>query len=604
MKSSLYRWGVVVVAFLVALYLLTPTIIDWSDGKLDGAPGSTDGVASLFLETNEATGQVTWEGIQPLTLGLDLQGGLLLQYHVYVDRAVQDRLTRMASDLEERLAQEKEGLEVEAVHPPGETYIDVTLADPADKDLFTEEFMTFFPSMLLTDTGSNTMRLEMDPNYIDETKDFAVTQAIETIRSRIDALGVAEPSITRQGMSDIVIQLPGIQEENIERAKELIGQTAQLRFQMVDDDGTNQFFGQFRGQLPAGFALRSIDGGYFSVTHQSKDALKEFFAGRAPDDRAIGYQFHPVYIDRENGVIDEQQSYWKTYLVYREAELTGDYIQDARVAVDQQFNRPYVSLNFDAKGAELFGNTTTEYTGQRFAIMMDDEVNSAPVINEPILGGRAQITLGSMQSYTEIQKEAQDLVIALRHGALPAPIERQFETIVGPTLGQDSIDSSMRALMVGSILVILFMLIYYRRSGFISTIALTLNLVLIMAGLAALGATLTLPGIAGIILTVGMAVDANVIIYERIREELVVRKKPVRVAVKEGFDLAFSAVLDANITTGIAALVLLQYGTGPIRGFAITLLIGIVSTLFTAVYVTRILFDDWMQRSKKDTLSI
>ncbi|WP_158542377.1 protein translocase subunit SecD [Lujinxingia litoralis] len=604
MKSSLYRWGLVVVAFLVALYALTPTILDWSDGALDGKPASTDGVASMFLEVDPTTEQITWTNVQPLTLGLDLQGGLLLQYHVYVDRAVQDQLTRMAGGIEERLREVQPDVQVEATHPDGETYIDVTLGQADDRKLFTEEFMSNFPSLTRSDTGSTTLRLQMDPNYIEETKEMAITQAIEKIRLRIDALGVAEPSVTRQGLSDIVIQLPGIREENIERAKDLIGQTAQLRFQMVDDSGTNQFFGQFRGQLPAGFALRSIDGGYFSVTHQDKEALQEFFAGRVADDRAIGYQFHPVYQDREKKVLDEEQSYWKTYLVYREAELTGEYIQDARVAVDQQFNRPYVSLTFFPEGAKIFAETTTEYTGQRFAIMMDDEVNSAPVINEPITGGRAQITLGSMQSYTEVQQEAQNLVIVLRHGALPAPIERQFETIVGPTLGQDSIDSSMRALLVGSILVILFMLIYYRRSGVISTIALTLNLVLIMAGLASLGATLTLPGIAGIILTVGMAVDANVIIYERIREELVVNQKPVRVAVKEGFDKAFSAVLDANITTGIAALVLLQYGTGPIRGFAITLLIGIVSTLFTAVYVTRILFDDWMQRTKSEKLSI
>lgn len=598
------RWGLVLVALLIALYVLAPTMIDYSSGKLDGNPGSTDGFASHFVDPPDREGgEATWTGFQPITLGLDLQGGLLLQYHVFVDRAVQDRLERMQNDIQERLENQRPGIDVTVNHNRGQTHLDIRFATTSDRDLINDDFMSHFPQFNRVDLGGGVIRLTMDDDYIDETKGFAVEQAIETIRSRIDALGVAEPSIARQGLSDIVIQLPGIRDEDVERAKRLIGQTAQLRFQMVDDDGTNQFFNQFRGQLPAGYALRSIDGGYLSITHRTKEGLQQFFEGRIPRDRIIGYQFHPVYIDREEGILDEEQSYWKSYLIHRQTEMTGDYIQDSRVAIDQQFNRPYVALNFDARGAEMFARTTTENVGKRFAIMMDDEVNSAPVINEPITGGRAQITLGSMQSFAEIQREAQDLVIILRHGALPAPLELQFETLVGPTLGQDSIDSSFRALMIGSALVIFFMLLYYRRSGAISTLALTLNLIFIMAFLAGIGAVLTLPGIAGIILTIGMAVDANVIIYERIREEYVLGK-PMKEAVNEGFSKAYSAVFDANITTGIAALVLLQYGTGPIRGFAVTLLIGIICTLFTAVFITRLLFVEWLHRTKTNKLSI
>jgi preprotein translocase subunit SecD len=604
MKNTLTRWSIVVVALIAAIYALTPTYIDWSSGSLDGKPGFMDGVASYFVEPPATEGQeATWKGRSPLTLGLDLQGGLLLQYHVYVDRAVQDRLERIERDISERLENSRPGINVEVRHLRNTNHIDITFANASDRDLLDDDFMGHFQQLNRIDMGAGRIRLSMDEDYIDETKGFAVEQAIETIRSRIDALGVAEPSIARQGLSDIVVQLPGISDEHVDRAKRLIGQTAQLRFQMVDDSGTNTYFNQFRGQLPEGFALRSIDGGYLSVTHQDKEMLERYFEGRYPRDRIIGYQHHPVYIDRELGIIDEMQSYWKTYLIYRETEVTGDYIQDARVAIDQQFNRPYVAMNFDARGAELFAVTTTENVGQRFAIMMDDIVVSAPVINEPITGGRARITLGSMRSFTEIQEEAQDLVISLRHGALPAPLELQFETLVGPTLGQDSIDSSIRALIVGSLLVILFMLLYYRASGAISTIALTMNLVFIMAGLAFLGATLTLPGFAGIILTVGMAVDANVIIYERIREEYVLGK-PMKESVNEGFAKAYSAVFDANITTGLAALVLMHYGTGPIRGFAVTLLIGIFCTLFTAVYVTRLFFVEWMHRTKKTKLSI
>ena len=604
MKSALYRWGIVLVAFVAALYVLTPTMLDWSTGQLDGEPVTTEGFASHFVEAPEHEGQeAEWKNFEPLTLGLDLQGGLLLQYHVYVDRAVQDRLERMEDDIEERLLRQNPDIDVDVRHVRGEIYLDLEFADSDSMRLVDDDFMGFFPNFEVSDIGNNTLRMEMFEEYIEETQDFAITQAIETIRSRIDALGVTEPSIARQGANDIVVQLPGIGEDNVDRARDLIGQTAQLRFQMVDDEGTNQFFSQFSGQLPQGFQLRRIGGGYQSITHQDKEALQDFFEGRVPEDRIIGYQHHPVYIDEEAGILDEDRSYWLTYLIYRDTEVTGDYIQDARVAIDQDFNRPYVALNFDATGADMFAETTTENVGQRFAIMMDDEVQSAPVINEPITLGRARITLGDMQSYTEIQQEAQDLVIILRHGALPAPIELQFETLVGPTLGQESIDSSMRALLVGSLLVIFFMLFYYRRSGGVSTVALMLNLTFIMAVLAGLGATLTLPGIAGIILTVGMVVDANVIIYERIREEWVAGK-PMKESINEGFGKAYSAVFDANITTGIAGLVLLQYGTGPIRGFAVTLLIGIAATLFTAVYVTRLLFVEWMERTKTNKLSI
>lgn len=602
MSSTMYRWGAIALAVLIALYILAPTAIDWSDGKLDGESDATGAFASFFVG-KDAKGQTTWKRSQPITLGLDLQGGMLLQYHVYVDRAVEERLERMASDIESRIQTVAPGTEAKVTLPQGALAVVVEFTDPASKSILNEEFMSFFPSLNRIDTGRTSLRLEMDRAYIDETKGFAVTQAIETIRSRIDSLGVAEPSITRQGASDIVVQLPGLREEDGERAKRLIGQTAQLRFQMVDDEGTNAFFGQFRGNLPEGFALRSIDGGYLSITHQSKEALQEFFKGKVDPEHMIGYQFNPVYINKAEGLIDDERSYWKTYYIMRKTELTGDYIQDARVAVDPQFNRPYVAMNFDSKGAELFANTTTQNTGKRFAIMMDDVVNSAPVINEPITGGRAQITLGSMRSFMEVQQEAQDLVIALRHGALPAPIERQFETLVGPSLGQEAIDSSLKAMFLGSLIVVLFMTVYYRKSGVISVIALALNVLFVMAGLAALGATLTLPGMAGIILTVGMAIDANIIIYERIREELLAGR-PVRESVNEGFDKALSAVMDSNITSAIVGLVLLQYGTGPVKGFAVTLLIGIGSTLITAVVLTRMMFSIWMSRKKSPGLSI
>lgn len=594
MSSNKLRWAIVLLAIVGAAYGLAPTFIDLSDGKLDGEFSEDQGELAQWI--------IDESGSQPLTLGLDLQGGLLMQYHVLVDKAVQDKLDRMAVDLETRLKNRNEGLDVTVTHDYGDQFIIVDFANPEDTEKLDEDVMSYFTSLKQVEMGGGKFNLSVDEEYITETKDFALQQAIETIRQRVDALGVAEPSITRQGTSDIVVQLPGLKEDDVERAKRLIGQTARLEFRMVDDDGTNAFFNRFSGQLPQGFSLRVIDGGYRSVTHKDKEALKKFFEGKVPETHLLGYQHHPVYLDSEKEELDEERSYWKTYYVFKEIELTGDYIQEARTSVDQRFNKPYVALNFDSKGADLFGELSANNVGKRMAIMLDDNVQSAPVFNEAIPGGRAQITMGSLKSYGELLAEAEDLVIVLRHGALPAPIERQFETVVGPSLGSDSIAASSRALQVGLLAVIIFMLFYYRFSGFVSTLALFLNMLFVVSALAAIGATLTLPGIAGIILTIGMAVDANVIIFERIREE-VDAGKVAREAIDVGFDKALSAVIDANVTTGIAGLVLLQYGTGPVRGFAVTLLIGIVSTIFTAVFISRLLFDSGLA-SRNEKVSI
>lgn len=592
MSATSIRWFVVILSLVAAAYGLAPTFLDAGDGKLDGEVPYEGEAVEFFLEHG-----------QPLTLGLDLQGGLLLQYNVLVEKAVQDKLDRAAADLRTRLEEKREGVQVEVTHPYGEDHIIVKFQTEADGELLDDDLLSFFTSMKRVDVGGGTFHLVMDPEYVEQTKEYAIQQAIETIRQRVDALGVAEPSITRRGKSDIVVQLPGLKEDDVERAKKLIGQTAQLEFRMVDDAGTNAFFNSFSGKLPEGFQLRIIDGGYRSITHKDKEQLKKFFKGRVDDAHMIGYQFHPIYEDKLNDIIDEKRSYWKSYYVFRNVELTGDYISEASVQIDQRFNRPYVALNFDSKGAELFGELSSNNVGKRMAIMLDDNVQSAPVFNEAIMGGRAQINMGALASYNEVLAESEDLVIVLRHGALPAPIEKQFETVVGPTLGQDSIDKSIVAFTVGLLLVVLFMGVYYRVSGLVSILALLLNMVFIMSVLAGIGATLTLPGIAGIILTIGMAVDANIIIFERIREEILAKKKP-REAAALGFEKALSAVMDANVTTGIAGLVLLQYGTGPIKGFAVTLLIGIVSTIFTAVFISRLIFDSWLVRGNKETLSI
>ena len=600
-----YKWGLVIAVVVLAAWGLGPTVLDMaSDGTLDRdlVQETEDGEKVKGIDNPVADWMM--KNGTPLTLGLDLQGGLLLQYKVLIEKAVQDKLDRMAQDVETRLTDTKEGLQVDVKHPDGTYYIKVAFANESDRNLIDTDFMANFTNVEEVGKGEGVVHLEMTDDYIEQTEKFAVKQAIETIRQRVNSLGVTEPSITRRGRSDIVVQLPGLKEEDRERAKELIGQTAKLRFRMVDDEGTNSFFQNLRSQLPTKqFKLRRMNN-FLTITHPKKQTLRDYFEDKVDEDHIIGYEYMPVYKDRENKVIDEKKSYWKSYYLFEETKLTGDRIQDARVSVDQRTQRPVVSLTLDSKGAEIFADLTRKNVDKRFAIMLDDEVQSAPVINEPIPGGRAQISMGALQSYAEIQQEAQDLVIVLRHGALPAPIELQYQTAVGPTLGQESINSSTRALMLGSILIILFMLVYYMKSGAVSVAALLFNLIFIMAALAGLGATLTLPGIAGIILTVGMAVDANVIIFERIREEIRAGNIPGE-AVNAGFDKALSAVIDANVTTGIAALVLMQYGTGPIRGFAVTLLIGIISTIFTAVFISRLLFDTWLSGDpKKESFNI
>ncbi len=592
MNANSFRWSVVGIAILIAIAALLPTGFDAMDGDLDG---------DIQPANKNALVDVIATQVSPINLGLDLQGGLLLQYRVMVDQAVEDKLDRMATDVEKRLLA-KDAKGAKATYTYGDSYIGVKFNDAAEAAKLDDSILSFFSSLKKLEVSSTEFRLAMDEQYIDETKEYAVTQAVERIRQRVDGLGVAEPAITRQGKGDIVVQLPGLDKKDVERVKKLIGATAQLQFRMVDDAGNNAFFNRFSGKLPKGFQLRNV-GGNRSVTHHDKDMLIKFFKGKVPNDHFIGYQKHKIYKDIEKTDIDLEKSYWKTFYVFRKVNLTGDYVQNASVQTNSQTNRPYVALEFDLKGADLFGELSSNNVGKRMAIMLDNEVQSAPVFNEAILGGRCSITMNTMQSYADVIADSTDLVTALRHGALPAPIEKQFETLVGPTLGQDSIDASTKAFLYGLLLVIFLMIIYYKGSGVLSIVALTLNMLFILTGLAAIGATLTLPGIAGIILTVGMAVDANVIIFERIREELDSGMN-AREAMLAGFEKALSAVIDANITTGIAGLVLLQFGTGPIKGFAVTLLIGIVSTIFTAVFISRMLFETWLSKGDKDTLSI
>ncbi len=386
--------------------------------------------------------------------------------------------------------------------------------------------------------GGMHLILEVDTSKlsVNEAKD-APQRALEVIRNRIDQFGVLEPVIQQQGEKRILVQLPGITDR--ERAKEIIGRTAHLEFKIVADD---------------------------------PEIVKKVIGGESVD----GYELK---------TLKNRDGKEEKIVIEENAVLTGDMLTDATTEFSQQgFGQPYVSLEFNDKGADLFSDITGMNVNRRLAIVLDGEVNTAPVIRERIPSGRAQIT-GNFSV-----QEAKDISLILRAGALPAPVEIIEERSVGPALGKDSVEKGIRAILTGGLMVLCFMAIYYLLTGLVADFALILNMVLITGALSYFGATLTLPGIAGLVLTIGMSVDANVLIFERIREESRLGKA-LRSAIHSGYDKAFWTILDANVTTLITALILFQFGTGPIRGFATTLSIGILSSMFTALIVTRLALD-------------
>jgi len=490
-----------------------------------------------------------------INLGLDLQGGMHLVLEVETQKAVDSTVERIAQEM--RASLKKEHIRYLSLDRTGGDKITATVRDPEAiekfESLLDKEFEDLHKLTETKDDKGLTVVLSIPEKEAERIKRMAADQALETIRNRIDQFGVTEPDIRRQSGGRILIQLPGI--KDAERAKDLIGRTALLEFMLLDD------------------------------THDLQAALK----GNVPPGDEILYQ---IKENRETGRTSKIP-----YLVQKRALLTGAYLTDAKVQIDSQYNEPYVSIDFDKKGARIFERITGDHVGKRLAIVLDNTVYSAPVIQEKIAGGKARIT----GSFTP--EEARDLAIVLRAGALPAPVKILEERTVGPSLGTDSIRKGLMSMVIGGILVVLFMVIYYKGSGAIADVALLLNIVLIAGGLAGFQATLTLPGIAGIILTIGMAVDANVLIFERIREEINLGKT-ARAAVDAGYDRATLTILDANITTLIAALVLFQFGTGPVKGFAVTLSLGVISSLFTALIVTRAIYDYFLINRKIRKLSI
>jgi preprotein translocase subunit SecD len=487
-----------------------------------------------------------------INLGLDLQGGMHLVFEVDVDKALLSSLDGEVDALRKQL--EKAGVAVTSIRRDASNII-VDLTNPAQADLAEKTVKGDYSMMEVASWAPDKrgMRLAYTSDYKKTIHDNAIGQALETLRNRIDQFGVSEPTIQSEGGNRILIQLPGVKDRD--RAINLIGKTARLDFRMLNEETSPQ------GAIERG----------------------------APADSEILYE-------RKADPITKKVTEKIPFLVKKKTEMTGQYVANAHVRVNEM-NMPYVSVDFNREGSKLFGDLTTLNVGKRMAIVLDDNIHSAPVIREAITGGTAMIE-GNF-SY----EEANDLAIVLRAGSLPAPLIKLEERSVGPSLGQDSINKGVMSAVVGGVVVVLFMLVYYGLGGFIADVALVINVIMILGALAYFGATLTLPGIAGIILIMGMAVDANVLIFERIREELRLGKT-VRTSVEVGFSKAFLTILDTHITTLISAIALFQFGTGPIKGFAITLSIGIIASVFTAVFVSRTIFIWYLGSRRITKLSI
>ncbi len=547
-----------------------------------------------------------WATSRHITKGLDLQGGFRLVYRVEVDQAMRDKRDRFASDMVEAL--EEAGAKDVTVKRTGDTSFGLVFKSTGDMDKLGKDILKNYRGALSEngrDSGSRTVSFAMTDAEIAHGEKVTYEQAIKTISNRIDALGLRETTVTQRG-ANISIEIPGQEEASRDRIKRIISQTARLEFRIVDDE--SEFFLDQAKNLPADGSIKLMkervgtprgDVTSYYLESRSTDTrsgrliLKDFISTiPVPEDRMVSYSESPE-MDEENKPTNVK--IWRTWLLERNVKVTGEYIDDARVAVDPDDQKPYVALSFNQRGARLFDDVTKENVKRRMAIVLDDKVDSAPQIRERISGGRASINMGGYKDYNALLRESNDLVLVLKAGSLPAPMSKDQETIIGPTLGKDAIRSGTLSVLIGGLLVLLFMPLYYKLGGVFADVALAVNVLLLLAIMSTFEATLTLPGIAGIVLTVGMAVDANVIIYERIREELRAGKSP-RSAVDTGYARAFWTIFDAQITTFIAGVVLLQYGTGPIKGFAVTLLIGILTSMFTGIFVSRILFDLVVER--------
>ncbi|MCH7931870.1 MAG: protein translocase subunit SecD [Proteobacteria bacterium] len=499
-----------------------------------------------LLSQEGAEALPTWLPHKQISLGLDLQGGSHLLLEVGVETVVRERLNALVDEIRAGLRGARIGYSGLGVAGAS---VKVKLRDPADLEQARGLLREIDRDALITAGEDGAISITLDQRALAVIRDSAVAQSLEIVRRRIDETGTREPTIQRQGLDRIVVQLPGV--DDPDRIKKLLGKTAKLTFQLVD---VNTSIGDaLMGRLPAGSQILEAD-----------------------DE--IGPSGRPIQ-----------------YVVRKRIMVGGDRLIDAQPTF--QDNQPVVSFRFDTVGGRKFGEATSKNVGRPFAIVLDNKVISAPVIRSAITGGSGIITGGfSVQ-------EATDLALLLRAGALPAPLVILEERTVGPDLGADSIRAGKIAAVLGLAFVVVFMAVCYGGFGLAADVALLLNIVIIAAALSLLQATLTLPGIAGIVLTIGMAVDANVLVFERIREELASGRTPFS-SVDAGYQRALTTIIDSNVTTFIAAIILFGLGSGPVKGFGVTLAIGICTSMFTAVMVTRLIIVTWLRHRRPQTLPI
>ncbi|MGZ3695624.1 MAG: protein translocase subunit SecD, partial [Bdellovibrionota bacterium] len=501
-------------------------------------------VANLNLETTRFPYK------KKVNLGLDLQGGLYMVYGVDFKKVYQDKLVRAVDSLNAELNKAgvngKVGKPDSSIEEDPKVHLtfDAAMAAKIDEQLEKQKY-----TLRATNKANGDYEIAMARDYRATLKENTLSQSLQVIRSRIDEFGVSEPSIVTKGNNQIVVELPGV--KDVERAKALVGRTARLEFKMVNMEHSRE--------LPVLLATAEKEKG---ISYKEGEKFSEYLTkinaalkGKIPEDSEVLFERKPGNVNIP-------------YLIYTKVELTGAELVDANVGFDQQTQTPEVDFVLSPRGAVTFGDLTRASVGKNLAIVLDDVIYSAPRINSPIPGGRGMITVGG--SGDQGFKDARDLAIVLRAGALPAQLDLLEQRVIGPSIGADSIHRGLTASMVGCSLIFLFMAFYYRASGLVAVISLILNGMFTFAVLIGIDATLTLPGIAGLALTIGMAVDSNVIIFERIRDELTEGKSVVG-AVQSGFDKAFSCIFDANITHAIVAVILLNFGSGPIRGFAVTL---------------------------------
>lgn len=556
-ESLRARWAIIAVVFILSVIWTVPNFVD-IEGKW-------------------------WFTKAKMTKGLDIQGGSHLVYRVDTDTVLKSDTTRSTTTLQKQMQEANISVLKVDVVDPVTGGVKLTFADKSAREAgekwINENYGTNYQTLDATDTELSIRHPEVTLN---QRKQQMVEQAIETIRNRIDEFGVAEPSITAQGTDRVLVQLPGIADSA--SAKELINKTARLDFMIVETEVSSE---QLRAWITEAETAAGLDLAKMKYSEYI-DKLNEALKTKIPPNTV-------VYLEK-----DEQAKTIDAgnipYLLKTNEAVGGDKLTDAFVTAGD-FGAPVVAFRFDPEGTREFGELTKRNEKKFMAIVLDKLVKSAPVIDEPITGGSGIIRLGGGSDPQKSFAEANLISLALRAGALPAPLEQLEERTVGPSLGADAIRNGIIAAELAAVLVFVFIILYYRSFGVVASLCLAFNVLIVIAILSALRATLTLPGMAGLALTIGMAVDANVIIYERVKEELA-KGASLMAAIREGYDRAFSSIFDANLTTVLVCVILMYYGTGPIRGFAVTLICGLAASMFTSIFFTRAVFETMVGKLK------